>query len=68
MIPTKTVDMAIIQAVNSRVRVNIYRLESGTHVIAPAGYDMPNTATLVGYVESDGAITYTDTKSISKRD
>lgn len=67
MIPPKTLDIAIIQATTSGVKVNIYRLESGTHVIAPAGYDMPDKAKLVGYVERDGNFTQTDNDGVPKR-
>lgn len=68
MIPTKTIDMARIQAKTSGTKVNIYRLESGTYVIAPVGYTIPDKVILVGYVESNGNFTQTNTDRIQESD
>lgn len=55
MIPVPILNQAKTQAQLSKVRINIYRLESGTYVVVPAGYDVPNEKlTFVGYVDRDG--------------
>ena len=64
-VSAETLRLATQQAKLSNTRVNIYQLPSGTMIIAPAGYDIPDKAILVGYVNRDGQyITDTNTDRI----
>lgn len=58
-------NQAKTQALLSNSRINIYQLTSGTYVSAPDGYNIPEGATKIGYVDRNGQyIEHTDTTGI----
>lgn len=69
LVSPQVLNQAITAAKISGITQHIYRLESGTCVIMPPGYTLPDVKiTLVGTVDRDGNFTATDSESISERD
>ncbi len=68
-LPNHIYSQAKTAAKQSGVTHSIFRLEKGTYVIVPEGYDIPNvTVTLVGKVDRYGNFTPDDNESLLQRD
>jgi hypothetical protein len=60
-------DYAATMAKFNNVRMNVYQL-GAAHIIAPAGYEQPKTATLIGYADGTTIVDIKDTASVQQPD
>lgn len=65
-IPNTIAAQAITQWGFDYKRIDIYQLQSGTFVIVPHGYVIPNNARLVGYVQ-DGKLNTENLDRVQER-